>query len=302
MRVLTDRQVILAKYGSTPSSDDVITAAEWSNLNVKVKTQEIKELGRGLGSTKTFPISDWTNIEGSITALLRGGLPPKLAELYKICGLKEEDETDDDGNIIKVHFYPEERPVSNGYLTIYQDDLKRDVTGAVGNLKINFEIGMVVKAEFDIQGFTDANPTSEDNPSVVLDDNEIFVVESISAITIGGNSFEVKSVNFDMGNSIQEIYAIGAKEYQITDYKPTLSITAYSDKENQGYWSDLKNGQVRAVKIELTNNKGNKFTFIANACKLSDVSESDSSGNIEFSATYVCEKDNNGKNFEIIYE
>jgi len=302
MRVLTDRQVILAKYGSAPSSDDVITAAEWSNLNVKVKTQEIKELGRGLGSTKTFPIADWTNIEGSITALLRGGLPPKLAELYKICGLKEEDEKDDDGNIIKVHFYPEERPISNGYLTIYQDDLKRSVTGAVGNLKISFEIGMVVKAEFDIQGFTDAEPVSEDNPSVTLDDNEIFVVESINAITIGGNSFEVKKVDFDMGNSIQEIYAIGAKEYQITDYKPTLSITAYSDKENQAHWSDLKNGNVKAINIVLSNNAGDKFTFIANACRLSDVSESDDNGNIEFNANYVCEKDSNNKNFEIIYE
>jgi hypothetical protein len=172
----------------------------------------------------------------------------------------------------------------------------------VGNLKISFEIGMFVKAEFDIKGFTDAEPVSEPNPAVTLDDEEIFVVESISAVTIGGSSFEVKRVDFDMGSTINEIYAIGAKEYQITDYKPTLSITAYADKTNQGYWSDLKAGNVKTVVITLSNNAGNKFTFTANACKLSDVSESDDNGNMDFTANYVCEKDSNGKNFEITYE
>jgi hypothetical protein len=301
-RILTDRQVILAKYGAVPTADNVITASEWSNLAVKVKTQEVKELGRGLGSTKTYPLSDWTNVEGSISAILKGGLPPKVAELYKMCGLTEEDETDDNGNITKVHFYPSEIPASDGYITLYQDDLKRDITGVVGDLKISFEIGMFVKADFDIKGFTDAEPVSETNPAVTLDDNEIFVVESISAVTIGGNSFEVKKVDFDMGSTINEIYAIGAKEYQITDYKPTLSITAFADKSNQGYWSDLKAGNVKVVAVTLTNNVGNKFTFTANACKLSDVSENDDNGNLDFTAQYICEKDSNNKNFEITYE
>ena len=301
-RVLTDRQVILAAYNAVPNTDDVVTISEYASLSPKVKTTEVKELGRGLGSTTNYSIPDWTTVEGSITALLRGGLPPKLAEMYKICGLEEVDEKDDNGNITKVHFYPAETPVTAGNLIVYQDGLKRTITGIAGNLKISFAVGEIVKATFDIKGFTDAEPITEDNPSVTLDDNQIFITESISAVTIGGNTFEVESIDFDMGVDIKEIYAIGAKEYQITDYKPTLSIKNYSNKSNQSHWADIKNGNVKAVSIVLTNGAGNKFTFTANACKLTDVSESDNSGNIEESRTYLCEKDSNGKNFEIIYE
>ena len=301
-RILTDRQVILAAYNATPNTDDVVTVSEYSALSPKVKTTEVKELGRGLGSTTNYAIADWTNVEGSITALLRGGLPPKIAELYKMCGLDEEDEKDDNGNITKSHFYPASIPVTAGNLIVYQDDLKRTISGVAGSLKISFSVGELAKATFDIKGFTDAEPVSESNPSVTLDDNQIFIVESISAVTIGGDSFEVQAIDFDMGVDIKEIYAIGTKEYQITDYKPTLSIKAYSDKSNQSHWADIKNGNVKAIEIILTNGAGNKFTFTANACKLTDVTESDNSGNIEESRTYLLEKDSNGKNFEIVYE
>ena len=301
-RVLTDRQVILAAYDATPNINNVVTISEYAALSPKVKTTEVKELGRGLGSTTNYAIADWTSVEGSISALLRGGLPPKLAEMYKICGLEEEDEKDDNGNITKVHFYPASTPVTAGNLIVYQDDLKRVISGVAGNLKISFNVGELVKATFDIKGFTDAEPQSEANPDVTLDDNQIFIVESISAVTIGGDSFEIEAIDFDMGVEIKEIYAIGAKEYQITDYKPTLSIKNYSDKSNQTHWADIKNGNVKAIEIILTNGAGNKFTFTANACKLTDVTESDNSGNIEESRTYLCEKDSSGKNFEIVYE
>ena len=301
-RILTDKQIILAKYNDTPGTDDVVTISEFVSLSPKVKTTEVKELGRGLGSTTNYSIPDWTTVEGTITALLRGGLPPKIAELYKMCGLHEEDETDDDGNITKVHFYPEISPVTAGNLIVYQDDLKRSISGVASNLKISFAIGELVKASFDIKGFTDAEPTAEDNPDVTLDDNQVFITESISAVTIGGDTFEVENVDFDMRVDIKEIYAIGSKEYQITDYKPILSIKSYSDKANQSHWTDIKNGNIKAVSIVLTNGAGNKFTFTANACKLTDVTESNNSGNIEDTRTYLCEKDSNGKNFEIIYE
>ena len=301
-RVLTDKQVILAAYNSTPVADDVVTISEYSSLSPKVKTTEVKELGRGLGSTTNYAIADWTTVEGTITTLLRGGLPPKLAGLYKICGLEETDDTDSNGNITASHFYPADTPVTAGNLIVYQDGLKRVISGVAGSLKISFAIGELVKASFDIKGFTDAQPITEDNPSVTLDDNQIFITESISAVTIGGAIFEVESVDFDMGVDIKEIYAIGAKEYQITDYKPTLSIKSYSDKSNQTHWTDIKNGNIKAISIVLTNGANNKFTFTANACKITDISESDNSGNIEDTRTYLCEKDNNGKNFEITYE
>ena len=301
-RILTDKQVILAAYNATPTTGDVVTVSEYSSLSPKVKTTEVKELGRGLGSTTNYAIADWTTVEGTITALLRGGLPPKLAEMYKICGLVEEDDTDSNGNITASHFYPADTPVTAGNLIVYQDGLKRIISGVAGSLKISFAIGELAKISFDIKGFTDAEPVAEDNPAVTLDDNQIFITESISAVTIGGDSFEVESVDFDMGVDIKEIYAIGAKEYQITDYKPTLNIKAYSDKTNQSHWTDIKNGNIKAVSIVLTNAAGNKFTFTANACKITDISEADNSGNIEDTRTYLLEKDANGKNFEITYE
>jgi len=301
-RVLTDKQVLLAKYGSEPAADNVVNLTEFATLTPKVKTGEYQELGRGLGGTKGYSIPDFTTTDGSVNVLLREGLPPKVAELYKICGLDENLVTDADGNVTEAHYTPSQSPVPDGYLINYVDGEKRIITGVTGNIKISFNVGEMAKATFELKGFTTPETTLEDNPAVTLDNNDIFIVESIDAITIGGNSYEITNIDFDMGVEIQEIYAIGAKEYQITNFKPKITIKDYRQKGDNAAWSDIANGNIKAISVKLSTGSGRTFELKANYCRLADMTENDNSGNVENNRTYLLEANAGGDNFEIIYK
>jgi len=297
-RALKDKIVLLAKYGSTPDTSNVVNLLNAVFFTPKPKTTEFKELGRGIGSSKTVAIEDFTTAEGSVETFLRAGLPPKIADLYKIACLEEELIKDDDGNVTEAHYKSPNNPVANGYLTLYIDGEKREITGAVGDLKITFEVGAPAKAVFDIKGFTTLSTISEANPDVTLDDSEIFIVESIDAITIGGEIKEVTNCEFSMGATINEVYAIGTKEYNLTDIKPTITITDY---KQAGSFDESFN-DIKAIDIKLSTASGKTFEFIANNAVMSDISESDNNENITYSKTFVLEKDSNGLNFEIVYK
>jgi len=301
-RVLTEKQVLLAKYGSEPDTDNVVTLNDSVTLTPKVKTGDYKELGRGLGGGKSYSVPDYTTTDGSVNVLLRAGLPPKIAELYKMCALDETLVKDDDNNVTEAHYKPSQNPIPNGYLTNYLDGEKRIITGVCGNLKATFNVGEMAKLTFELKGFTTPETTLEDNPAVTLDDEDIFIVESIDVITIGGTSYEIENVDFDMGVEIKEIYVIGAKEYQITDYKPKITLKDLKQKGDNGVWQDIANGNVKSIDIKLSTAIGRTFELVANYARLTDVSESDNGGNLENNRTYLLESNSGGDNFEIIYK
>ncbi len=302
-RQLVNKQVILAKYGATPTTSNVVTISKGVIFSPKVKTGEINELTGKVGSKKTYSVADDTTISATISAVARTisdkTTPPSLNEMFKICGLEEN--IDNTSGSEKVFYTPTSNFPNNGEIVSYIDGEKRAFTGVSGNLKMSFTVGDIVNLNFDIQGFTDAVPTLEANPSVTRDTNKIFVVKSIDGATVGGVTICLTNLDFDMGVDIKKEMCIGSKKFKITDIDPTLTIKDNKNKGNNDHWEAIKNGELKAVVVTLTNTVGDKFIFEANKCSLKDLSEEDSDGKVGISRVYRCENLNGNDNFKITY-
>ena len=303
MLQLTNKQTLLAKFGGVPVAADVITLSEVAFVSVNVKTGSVKQVGNGtFGSEKGYTVADMTTAEITANATLSptadGDTPPELSDMFRACGLVET--VDVVGH--KTTYAPFAGMVDFMTLINYLDGEKRTITGAVGNMTMNFTVGELAKVSFAMQGFTDAEPTVEANPAVTLDANGKFVVDSVQAVTLTGATINMESADFDLGNVIHPTYAIAKKEHNIVDLVPTIKVKDIKQKDVTTHWTDIKNGALKAFIIVLTNG-ARKFTLTAPYCAYSAMNEGDSNGSVSIDRTFRCEASvAGGDNFEMKYE
>lgn len=298
---LINKQTLLAKFGGVPAATDVVSLSEPAFVNVKVKTGTFQQVGNGnAGNEKGYSVPDWTTAEVTANATLSptadGDTPPELSEMFRACGLVETV----DLILHNTTYTPFVGMTQNATLVNYLDGEKRTITGVVSNLVMNFTVGELAKVSFAAKGFTDAEPTLEANPAVTLDANGKFIVDSVQAVTFGGAVINLNSAEFDLGNNVKEVYAIGKKEYAIMDFAPTIKIKDIKQKDVFTHWTDIKNGSLKVFIITLTNG-ARTFTLTANYCTSNEISEGDDNGSTSIDRTFKCEASAGGDNFEIKY-
>ena len=302
---LTEKQVLLAKVGGTPDATNVVDLDGVFIPSLSGKTGEYKQLDGGMGGTKGYTVDDYLSVSGTLSCNLRGNgggaTLPKLSDMLKMCGLDESlVDSDSDGTNDTVVYTPNDTEIANGSVLFYLDGEKREFSGVSANLKLDFEVGTIAKTSFDISGFSSLS-SAEDNPAVTLDSNDVFIVKSISAVTLSGGTLNLKKASFDMGNQMQEIYAISQKEFYRSDYKPTITLEDNAIKGDTSHWDDFLNGNLKSISILLTSKSGNTFTFTADNCRYTEVSESDDSGKVGLSRKFSLEKNGVTPNFSIAY-
>ncbi|BAF69587.1 hypothetical protein [Nitratiruptor sp. SB155-2] len=282
---LVKNSVVLAAVGATPTTSNVVDISDPFSPSFTTKTGEYKQFDGQMGTTKTWVDGDYLVASGTISAFLKsnggGANIPKLDELFKMAGLTGQA-VDTDGDAVNdTYIYsPNSDELATGEVIWYLDGMKRHFTGVSANLKLDFEVGAPAKAQFDIQGYSDT-PVEEANPAVTLDDNEIFVVTSAQAVTVSGLTLSVTSVSFDMGNQINEIYAIGDKSFYRSDFAAKVSITEKVGNDI-GYWSEFLSGAIKSLEVTLSDRSGNKFVLHLPTLSYTNISES---GTDELEAT-----------------
>ncbi len=297
---LVRKNTLLFSTGAvTPSA--VITTANNVFVNPRPKTLEYEDIGNGMaGNAKTVSLTDYTTAEFSVELIARGaggaGNTPKYAELFKCCALKETINAGSD-----VTYTPNLSDIT-GNAHSYLDGEKRVIEGIAGNFTLNGTIGEFAKFNFSLKGFTDLEPKNEENPAVTLDSNKPLTVISASAIVVGGGSIHLESFDFDMGNEVQEIYAISKKEFYIENFKPTLKVKAVKTKGNIEHWTNFKINDLKEIVITLGNEDGNKLELKIPYANSMDPSESDDAGVIVFEQTYLCQANAGNDNFCLTYK
>ncbi|WP_281950276.1 hypothetical protein [Nitrosophilus kaiyonis] len=296
---LVKNSVILAAVGTTPTTANVIDINDPFSPSFTTKTGEYKQFDGQMGTTKTWIDGDYLAVSGTIGAFLKsngGGTNiPKLDELFKMAGLTgSAADTDNDGTDDAYKYIPNSDELATGEVVWYLDGIKRHFTGVSANLKFNFEVGAPAKAQFDIQGYSDT-PVEEANPSVSLDSNNIFVVTAAQAVTLSGNTIPVTNVDFDMGNKINEIYAIGDKTFYRSDFTAKVSITEKVGAD-LGYWSEFLNGNIKSLEVTLTDGLGNQFIFSAPTLSYTNINEG-GSDELEVTREFLASND-----FSITYK
>lgn len=298
---LSSKNTFLFMTGGVPTEAEVITTANNVFVNPRPKEIELKDIGNGkAGNNKTIINNDFVTAEFSvdINAKSSGGLgvAPTYGDLFKCCGLKETITASTDVT------YTPELLEQTGDAVSYMDGYKRSISGIAGNMSFSGTVGELAKFNFALKGFTTLEPTAGANPSVTLDSNKNLIVTSASVITVGGATVELDSFEFDLGNDIKEIYAVGRKEYFTSDFKPTLKVTAVKTRGNDAHWADLNTNTKREVIISLGTSAGDIIEFRAPFCQPSDANENDDNGSIKYDRTWVCENSAGGDNFSITYK
>ena len=297
---ITSRNTFLINSAATPTATDVIPTNDFVFVNPKAKTLETKAIGNGaLGNTQSVTVADWTTAEFDVNVNVKpsgtAGEAPSYAALFKACGLVETV----DSNNNTVTYTPGGTP--SGYAKNYIDGSVRSITGIAGDFKFSGNVGEIAKFTFSLKGFTDLTETDEANPTVTLDTNKDLIVESITAVTVGGGTIALQEFEFSMGNEIQESYGIGTKEFYVSDFKPTINVKAIKTKGNATHWDDLKNNTIKSVEVVLGSGAGATVTFTVPYCNPTDVSESDSSGEVVYSQNWICQSGSGDDNFSIVY-
>ena len=274
---LVKNSVVLAAVGATPTTSNVVDISDVFVPSFGTKSGEYKQFDGQMGTTKTWIDKDYLTVNGTISAFLKsnggGANVPLLDEMFKMSGLDGAAADLDGDGVNDAYIYtPNSQELATGEIIWYLDGIKRHFTGVSANLKLDFEVGAPAKASFDIQGYSDT-PTEEANPSVTLDSNNIFVVTAMQAVTLSGTTLSVTSCSFDMGNQINEIYAIGDKTFYRSDFAAKVSITEKVGNDIT-FWSEFLSGQIKSIEVTLTDGVGNSFIFSAPTLSYTNINES----------------------------
>lgn len=299
----TLKSTILVKSGGVPTATDVITTNGLVFVNPKVKSGDYDDMGNGMmGAKKTYIDSQWVNVEFDIPAQAKKasalGVAPKLSNLFKLCGLVETVTAS-----TKTEYKAGGVTTGTGQAKSYIDGYVRTITGAVANLKMSGKVGEPLSATFSVKGFLDsAQATAEANPAVTLDTLTAPLVSKVSVLTIGGATINADSFDFDLGNDIQETYAIGLSQYYIQNFDPTLSVTAVKTiGTDENAWVDFGAGTVRAIVVQV-GVAGEMIEISIPFAKLKEVSEADDAGKVKMSRTFRAQASVGNDNFVITYK
>lgn len=300
-----NKGVVLFKYDGVPTSTDVITLTATPFLSPEVKTQDYSEIGSGkLGQMKSYVDEHNTTVSFDLEGLLKSNnkkgdklnTVPSFSNLFKACGLTQTIATNN------VTYKPNHDYVKSSKSIVFIDDFKRDINGAVANMKITGTVGEASKIVFTVNGYTTVDAQSSSNPSVTLDSEALLIVSKVTAVTLDGTTLNIDSFEFNLGNKIIENYTTNLSEFIRTDFEPKITLTGIKQKGDETGWSDLIASSVKEIIIVLGSGNGKQFTLTATQAKTVEMSENDKDGIVNYSRTFRCQGDSSGDNhFSIKY-
>jgi hypothetical protein len=302
MNQLTLKNTVLAKNGGAPVAGDVITTNGLVFVNPKLKSGDYKDMGNGMmGATKTFIDPNWVNAEFDIPVQMKKasalGTAPSIDELFKMCGLTETITAG-----VSVAYKPG-GIAGSGQIKVYTDGYVRTLTGVAGNLKINGKVGEPLGATFSVKGFlASAEATAEANPTVTLDANTAPMVTKVTVLTVAGTELNADSFDLDIGNQIQELYAMNIAEYYMQDFDPSITVTAVKVKgTDESAWADFSAGAVREIIVQV-GTAGSMIELSIPYSILKDVNEADDNGNVKITRTFRAQASSGNDNYTITYK
>lgn len=299
------KSLVLVKYSGVPASTNFVETDEVVVANPEVTSGEIQRLTGLKNSVETYVDTQHSILSVSLTSTIRGNDTtgtnldeiPKLSEVYKLCGLTETVGAD------TVTYMPSQGTITGGYMTIYNDGYKREITGAMGDLTISFTVGEPVKLTAEMKAYiSNLAATASANPTVTLDPNPLLLCNKISVVTVGGATFNAKSGTLKMNHKLEDIYAIGLGQFESADFMPTLELQGFKTAGDESDWTALTDRSVKAIEVVIGAVDGKAIKINIPQAATKAVSESVDQDKIAKSVTYECQNTSGGiYGFQLIY-
>jgi len=309
----TLKSAVFIKAGNelpTPPANFFEVAEEFV-INPNPTVEEYKRISGKLGTLDTYTDTCHATFSQKFTHKMRSSnsagdnlaAVPEYGEVLKICGFEEIIDTQTEGQE-KVTYKNSQTPV-RGSGIFYVDGKKFTATDTlVGDVSFNFEVGKVATMDVTLNGFLDNNgvPVDEPNPTVALNEEPLLVVGCTDFIKVDGTKIPADKITIEMGSSIDEFYALGKKEFNLTDYAIKLTADFYVDKADYtNAINDLNSGQIQTIHIVL-GKQGNSIAngktvfFSANTAKSYKIEDTIDKNTLKRSITWLLQPDTYGVN------
>lgn len=283
-------------------------------INPDPTVEEFNRVTGKLGTTDSFTDSCHTVFNQSISHKMRSSnaaadalaTPPEYGEMLKLCGFDETIVSTVGSESVT---YTNSQAPTPGSGIAYVDGKKFTMTGGVvGDATFTFEIGKVGVLDIALSGFLDNGgvPTNEANPTVTLNDEPTLIVSCADVITAGGVAVTADKITIAMGANIEEFYALGLKEYDISDYVIKLTADFYVDSANYADAITKLNAETaEAISIKLGTNQtgalinGKSIEITAAVAKASSFTDSIDKSRVKRSMTWLLRPNGTDTNITI---
>jgi len=292
-----------ANYDSIPVTNVI-------DINPEAVGEDINLITSKMGSKRNYNDKCHTtvnfNIETYLTSKLitydNGGTDEYysiLDTLLKQSGMKSAQL----GIGIGVEYTPDSNANDNSIMNFYKEDVKRTITGAKNSLTISGEVGKPLAITFNNSAYTDLVPTisAPTEPDAVLDSGELFILCKIQGYTEAGNIVNLQSFTLNQNTELQDTYAIGLGQFDMTDYDYQLEVTALKLKNDISNWQDFEAGTLKEIVIGATNSdETHEITIVISQAKLLTNTDGDDAGRQTVVRNFRCQNDLGDDNIKII--
>ncbi|OQA02129.1 MAG: hypothetical protein BWY71_00133 [Planctomycetes bacterium ADurb.Bin412] len=166
-------------------------------------------------------------------------------------------------------------------LTVWEDGVKKILSGCMGNLKLSGEVGKTMDCNFEFKGNW-AAPTDEAMPSVTPN-TQLPPILKAGTLTIGGTAVQISKFELDLGNTVeyrQDVNAATGNAHAIiTDRDVTVSMDPeaklVATHDFYGLWLA---GTEAALSLVFTSPGADKFTLTLPKLQYKEVQPGDRGG------------------------
>ena len=205
-------------------------------VNPDPTVEEFNRISARLGGTDSYADTCHVVLDQSVETMMRTNSKdgtalaklPECAPLFEICGLDGTVTTDN------VEYTNSQTPkIGSAVLNI--DGKQFTAKGSVvGDATFEFEIGKPAKFSADLSGFLDNEgiPTDTASTDTPLSNEDLIMMTCADIVLADSTAINADKITIEMGAEISEKYALGVKEFQMTDYVIKLTASFFVDSAN----------------------------------------------------------------------
>lgn len=263
--------VVLAAVEATKGVDAAPTGANairvtnrpWPKVDGKpidraVVKQTLGNLPHLMNPNASVQVEITCELKGSGTA----GTAPEYDPLLQACRLVRT------AGAGSVAYNPSSAAASERSATvyIYADGLLWKLVGAVGDAKLNAQIGQVPTITFTLSAPYAAPAASALPTGLVYDATAPEVVSSAATFTVAGGAVNAGSFDLSLGNNVEELTQVGRHEFVVTNRAPEITTNRRS-VGTAAEWNALMNAMDAAIHFQNGATAGNTVTIDAPAAR-----------------------------------
>jgi len=280
-------------------------------VNPDSTVEEYNRVSSLLGGTDSFADTCHVVLNQSISTMMRTNdkagtalpTPPECSALFQVCGMDETIGAD------TVKYVNSQAPKIGSAVLNVDGKQHTSTNSVVADATWVFEIGKPAKFEASLSGFLDNQGIATDTSAVTtplsLENN--LMMSCADIVLADGTAVQADMITIAMGAQISEKYALGVKEFQMTDYVIKFTASFFVGSANyKDAQQKLIDQDVDVIKCSFNTASGTlvdgqSLLVEAGNAKASSYSDTSVDSTVKREQTWLLRPDATGNNLTFTY-